>query len=135
MNIVKFNPVFKNYIWGGTKLNSKYNKNSGFEKTAESWKLSGQVHPDDEMAKVLEQMAKKAMKLNLNYAMWKLTKGNVDKVIGKTVFLADDDKAYDVIDVYLSYLSEGIVNMFQPEVICLGGGVSGAGERILEPDI
>ena len=23
--------------------------------------------------------------------------------------------------------------MFQPEVICLGGGVSGAGERILEP--
>ena len=87
-------------------------------------------------ATALEKLAKKAMKLNPNCAMWKLTKGNADKVSGKTVFLADDDIARDVIDVYLSYLSEGIVNivnMFQPEVICLGGGVSGAGERILEP--
>ena len=32
------------------------------------------------------------------------------------------------------YLDEGIVNVvniFQPEVICLGGGVSNAGEKIL----
>ena len=46
MNLIKFNGVYKDYIWGGTKLNSKYSKNSGFEKTAESWELS--VHPDGE---------------------------------------------------------------------------------------
>ena len=46
MNLIKLNPAYKDYIWGGTKLNNKYNKNSGFNKTAESWELS--VHPDGE---------------------------------------------------------------------------------------
>ena len=46
MNIIKFQGVYKDYIWGGTKLNNKYSKNSGFEKTAESWEL--RVHPDGE---------------------------------------------------------------------------------------
>lgn len=66
----------------------------------------------------------------------KLCKGDINRINGKTVFSANDDLAKNVIDTYLGYLSEGIVNivnMFQPEVICLGGGVSGAGERILEP--
>ena len=44
MNLMKFYGVYKDYIWGGAKLNNKYNKNSGFEKTAESWELS--VHTD-----------------------------------------------------------------------------------------
>ena len=43
---INLTSVFKDYIWGGTKLNSKCNKNSGFDKTAESWELS--VHPDGE---------------------------------------------------------------------------------------
>ena len=66
----------------------------------------------------------------------KLCKGDVDRINGKTVFTANDDVVKNVIDTYLGYLSEGIVNivnMFQPEVICLGGGVSGEGDRILEP--
>ena len=45
-------------------------------------------------------------------------------------------KAKDVIKNYLNYLSEGvvnIVNVFQPEIICIGGGVSNAGEKILKP--
>jgi len=46
VNIIKLKPAFKDYIWGGTKLNSKYNKSSGFENTSESWELS--VHPDGE---------------------------------------------------------------------------------------
>ena len=46
MKIIKLSPALKDYIWGGTKLNTKFNKNSGFEKTAESWELS--VHPDGE---------------------------------------------------------------------------------------
>ena len=37
---------------------------------------------------------------------------------------------------YLGYLSDGVVNVvniFQPEVICIGGGISNAGEKILKP--
>ena len=62
--------------------------------------------------------------------------GDISKINGKTVFTSNDDVAKSIIHTYLGYLSEGvvnIVNMVQPEVICLGGGVSGAGERILEP--
>ncbi|MBQ9982230.1 MAG: class I mannose-6-phosphate isomerase [Oscillospiraceae bacterium] len=33
-------PAFKDYIWGGTKLRSIFNKKCDFEKVAESWELS-----------------------------------------------------------------------------------------------
>lgn len=87
-------------------------------------------------ATALSNQAKDAAKENLDCEIMKLCKGDVDRINGKTVFTANDDVAKKVIDTYLGYLSEGIVNivnMFQPEVICLGGGVSGAGDRILEP--
>lgn len=41
---VKLSPVFKDYIWGGTRLKSEFNKNSELEKIAESWELS--AHKD-----------------------------------------------------------------------------------------
>ncbi len=87
-------------------------------------------------ATALVNLAKKIAKENPNCEMMKYCSGNIDFINGKTVFKANDDVAKSVIETYLGYLSEGIVNivnMFQPEVICLGGGVSGAGERILEP--
>ena len=37
-------PYYKDYIWGGTKLKSLYNKKSNLPKIAESWELS--CHPD-----------------------------------------------------------------------------------------
>lgn len=40
MDIIFMEPVYKNYIWGGEKLKSKFNKNTPFEKTAESWEIS-----------------------------------------------------------------------------------------------
>lgn len=87
-------------------------------------------------ATALVNQTKEAMKNNPNSEMWKIARGSLDNVNGKTVFTANDETAKKVVDTYLRYLSEGIVNivnMFQPEVICLGGGVSGAGERIIEP--
>ncbi len=33
-------PVFKDYIWGGTRLKEKLHKNTPYEKTAESWEIS-----------------------------------------------------------------------------------------------
>ena len=87
-------------------------------------------------ATALVNQAKIKAKENPDCEIMKICKGNIDYINGKTIFTAKDDVAKDIIDTYLGYLSEGIVNivnMFQPEIICLGGGVSGAGERILSP--
>lgn len=40
MNITRLTPIYKDYIWGGNKLNESYGKNSGLAVTAESWELS-----------------------------------------------------------------------------------------------
>lgn len=65
--------------------------------------------------------------------------GNIDNVSGKTAFeamRAGDPIATQVIDEYISYLATGlvnIINIFQPDVLCIGGGVSNAGESLLAP--
>ncbi len=43
MNILKLEPAFKDYLWGGTKLKSDYDKKSDLAIVAESWELSN--HP------------------------------------------------------------------------------------------
>ncbi len=40
MEIFKMNPVFKEYLWGGDKLKSIYEKDTPFEITAESWEIA-----------------------------------------------------------------------------------------------
>ena len=63
-------------------------------------------------------------------------RGAVD---GQTVFLAmdaGDDGARAVFDAYTAALSCGLtnlVNLLQPQVLCLGGGISAQGERLLAP--
>ncbi|MBO4979463.1 MAG: ROK family protein [Clostridia bacterium] len=60
------------------------------------------------------------------------------RVTGRTAFdamRAGDAAAREVVDTYLSYLVTGltnIVNIFQPEVISLGGGVSGEGQSLID---
>jgi len=43
---LKLLPAFKDYIWGGTKLKTDFNKFSNLDKVAESWELS--CHKDGE---------------------------------------------------------------------------------------
>ena len=43
IELLKLNPVVKDYIWGGKKLKSVWNKKGG-ERIAETWELS--LHPD-----------------------------------------------------------------------------------------
>ncbi|MBE6667936.1 MAG: ROK family protein [Ruminococcaceae bacterium] len=48
---------------------------------------------------------------------------------------AGDEAAKEVYDKYIKYLASGlatIVNIFQPEVISLGGGVSGEGQSLID---
>lgn len=40
MAIFRLRPVFKDYLWGGTRLRDEYGKDCGYEKIAESWELS-----------------------------------------------------------------------------------------------
>ncbi len=57
----------------------------------------------------------------------------------KTVFdrAAAGDKAFaDVLDTYTTYLAEGfanLINIFGPDFLCIGGGISAAGDALLEP--
>ena len=44
MKITKTIPAFKDYIWGGSKLKSKFHKQTDLERVAESWELA--AHKD-----------------------------------------------------------------------------------------
>lgn len=65
--------------------------------------------------------------------------GNVEAIDGKAVFQAAEEgdiTARQVLHRYISYLSEGVINLiniFQPEILCIGGGLSGAGDKLLLP--
>lgn len=45
-NAVLLSPVFKDYLWGGTRLRDEFEKKCDFEKIAESWELA--AHKDGE---------------------------------------------------------------------------------------
>lgn len=61
------------------------------------------------------------------------------KVSGKTAFAAmkqGDAAASEVVDEYISYLACGIsniINIFQPNVLSIGGGICGEGDNLLIP--
>ena len=40
MSIIKLEPTFKDYLWGGTRLRTDFGKKCDFDKVAESWELS-----------------------------------------------------------------------------------------------
>ncbi|MFA7637136.1 MAG: type I phosphomannose isomerase catalytic subunit [Monoglobales bacterium] len=87
-------------------------------------------------ASALERQTKKAMKQNPESEMWKVCDGKLSKVNGKTAFSAKDSVAKKVRKDYLGYLADGVIsvtNIFQPEVITIGGGISHEGKKILSP--
>lgn len=44
MSVLKLIPAYKDYLWGGTRLKEKYNKDTDITPCAESWELS--MHED-----------------------------------------------------------------------------------------
>ncbi|MGN1048730.1 MAG: ROK family protein [Eubacteriales bacterium] len=60
------------------------------------------------------------------------------KVSGRTAFdamRAGDKAAKEVVDMYIAYLACGlanIVNIFQPEVVSIGGGISNEGQSLID---
>ena len=64
--------------------------------------------------------------------LWTLCDGELENVNGRMVFEAvakKDETAVAIRDNFIDYLAEGvasIINTLQPEVLCIGGGLSGA---------
>ena len=62
-----------------------------------------------------------------------------DHVSAKLAFAAmraGDETAKAVVDKYIKYLAAGItntINVFQPDILCIGGGVCNEGDNLLIP--
>ncbi|MDP4132787.1 MAG: ROK family protein [Bacillota bacterium] len=82
---------------------------------------------------------KQAILENPNSYLASLCKNNLEEVGGKTAFLAakdGDELGKKIVDEWIGYVSEGItniVNIFQPEVLAIGGAISKEGDTILKP--
>ena len=88
-------------------------------------------------ATALIRMAQAAMERNRNSLLWELSNENDGRLDGRIVFQAakmNDFTAQQVVDQYTSNLALGLsnlINILQPEVTCLGGGISSADESLL----
>ena len=88
-------------------------------------------------ATALIRETKKAMHSNRRSLMWKVCP-DIDLVGGKVPFEAakqGDKTAIDVLDNYIKYLGEGILNfcnIFRPNVIVLSGGIANAGDYLFD---
>ncbi len=88
----------------------------------------------------LRRLTREGMSVHPESSMWQACQGSLDNVGGRTAFQAaraGDAAGLLVVQQYLHYLAIGLtnlVNLFQPEVLCLGGGVSNEGDDLfLDP--
>ena len=90
-------------------------------------------------ATALINQTKQAMKKYRDSVMWEICGGDIEKVNGITAFdaMRNGDKVGKmVVDKYIYYISVGIannINIFQPEVLCIGGGISKEGTTLTDP--
>ena len=89
-------------------------------------------------ATALIRQTKTAMRRHRDSAMWQIA-GALNRVDGKTAFDAaavGDTAASEVVGKYVDYLADGITNLaniFRPEAILIGGGVSKQGDALITP--
>ena len=90
-------------------------------------------------ATALIRDSKRAAEKNPKSLLAKNIEANGRRSNGKLVFdtaKEGDETAQKVIDNYIKYISEGIIdmiNIFQPSVIAIGGGISRQGDNLLNP--
>jgi len=79
------------------------------------------------------------MEMHSDSLLWEFCGGNAEKIDGKAIFDAfrvDDYAAKLTVEMYTGHLATGIVNVInvlEPEMICLGGGIANAWDCISEP--
>lgn len=90
-------------------------------------------------ATALIRETRKAAEQHPDSLLWRHCRGDLANVSGRTAFAAareGDKTAQGVLDTFLDYLALGtanVINLLQPEVFALGGGVSREGEPLLAP--
>ena len=90
-------------------------------------------------ATALIRQTKAAMLDDKQSKMWVIVDGDIEAVNGRTAFdgmRAGDETATAVVNAYCYYVACGltnVINIFQPEVICIGGGISKEGETLVAP--
>lgn len=89
-------------------------------------------------ATALINQTRRAMVNHPESRMWEIT-DDIEKVDGRTAFDAmrkGDPVAKEVVITYIKYIACGlinVVNIFQPEVLCIGGGICKEGDALLKP--
>ena len=88
-------------------------------------------------ASALIRQTKEAMLSNKHSKLWDAVDGDIEKVNGKTAFDMEDidQTAKEIIDKYIMYLSESIMNLlniFRPDIFIIGGGISKQGEKLTD---
>lgn len=87
----------------------------------------------------LIRQTRRAIESNPESMLAKSVDGDLSKVNGKTPFdcaQSGDKVAQEVVDNYIRYVAEGIVsviNIFQPQVLVIGGAISKQGDYLLNP--
>lgn len=87
----------------------------------------------------LVRMTKEAMAEAPDSIMHKMAEENDGKVSARTAFDAmrkGDKTGKEVVDKFIKYLAAGItntINIFQPDILCIGGGVCNEGDPLLLP--
>ena len=83
-------------------------------------------------------MTKEAMAETPDSIMHKMAEedGKVSARLAFNAMRAGDSAAKAVVDKYIKYLAAGItntINIFQPDVLCIGGGVCNEGDPLRVP--
>lgn len=87
----------------------------------------------------LVRMTREALDADPKTVMWDMIEHNPDKISARTAFEASrqgDASAARVVEKYIKYLSEGIINMmniFRPEIFLVGGGICNEGDYLFNP--
>lgn len=90
-------------------------------------------------ATALVKLTKEKFEATSGTLMHEMCENDVNRVGGKTAFAAmkkGDKAGAEVVEEFISYLACGVanlINIFQPEVFTIGGGVSGEGDNLLIP--
>ncbi len=83
--------------------------------------------------------AKRKLKNQADSFLREMTSDNIDKINGEMIFSAakqGDKFSLSLIDRYTDYFAEGLanlINIFEPEIIVIGGAVSRQGEYLINP--
>lgn len=90
-------------------------------------------------ARALAEDTLAAMEQHKDNIMWSYVHGDPARVNSKTAFdamRAGDALGTQVVQNFVEYVACGLtnlINIFQPEIICIGGGVSKEGDTLLAP--